>query len=130
MALNAAAQTAAGNGLSAVITHLAIHTAAPDAAGSNQSTAACVAVTWTNTAGDLTSGSKNFTGGAASGPATHVGLWGALTGGTFYGLNNALKPQIVAMLQKLRGAAVMLDELNAMRDRHNAALAWIGHTIT
>lgn len=85
MALNAAAQTAAGNGLSAVITHLAIHTAAPDAAGSNQSTAARVAVTWTNTAGDLSSGSKNFTDGAASGPATHVGLWGALTGGTFYG---------------------------------------------
>ena len=63
MALNAAAQTAAGNGLSAVITHLAIHTATPDAAGSNPSTAARVAVTWTNTAGDLSSGSKNFTGG-------------------------------------------------------------------
>jgi len=45
-------------------------------------------------------------------------------------LNNALKPQLVAMLQKLRGAAVMLDELNAMRDRHNDALAWIGRTIT
>ena len=45
-------------------------------------------------------------------------------------LNNALKPQIVAMLRKLRGAAVMLDELNTMRDRHNDALAWIGRTIT
>lgn len=45
-------------------------------------------------------------------------------------LNSALKPQIVAMLQKLRGAAVMLDELNAMRDRHNDALSWIGRTIT
>lgn len=45
-------------------------------------------------------------------------------------LNNALKPQLVAMLQKLRGAAVMLDELNTMRERHNDALAWIGRTIT
>lgn len=63
----------------------------------------------------------------------------SVTGYTFAGsnvtginasLNNALKPQLVAMLQKLRGAAVMLDELNAMRDRHNDALAWIGRTIT
>lgn len=85
MALNAAAQTAAGNGLAGVITHLALHTAQPDAAGSNQAASARVAVTWTNTNGDLTSGSKAFTGGTASGPATHVGYWGALTGGTFYG---------------------------------------------
>ena len=55
------------------------------AEGGQGTSAARVAVTWTNTAGDLSSGSKNFTGGAASGPATHVGLWGALTGGTFYG---------------------------------------------
>ena len=63
----------------------------------------------------------------------------SVTGYTFAGsnvaginasLNNALKPQIVAMLRKLRGAAVMLDELNTMRDRHNDALAWIGRTIT
>ena len=52
------------------------------------------------------------------------------TSGINASLNNALKPQIVAMLRKLRGAAVMLDELNAMRDRHNDALAWIGRTIT
>ena len=85
MALNNAALTAAGNGLAAAITHLSIHTAQPDATGSNQSAAARQAVTWTNTNGDLTSGSKAFTGGAASGPATHVGYWSAATGGTFYG---------------------------------------------
>lgn len=85
MALNDAAMTAAGSGLAGVITHLAIHTAQPDAAGSSASAAARQAVTWTNTTGTLTSGSKSFTGGAASGAATHVGYWGALTGGVFYG---------------------------------------------
>lgn len=85
--LNAAAMTAAGAGLAAAITHVAIHTAQPDASGSNLSTAAKVAVTWTNTNGDLTSGSKAFTGGAASGPATHVGFWGGAGQNTFYGDN-------------------------------------------
>lgn len=77
--------TAAGAGLASAITHLAIHTAIPDAMGSNQSAAARQPVTWTNTGGDLTTGSKSFTGGAANGPATYVGFWSALTGGTFYG---------------------------------------------
>ena len=57
---------AAGAGLASAITHLAIHTAIPDATGSNQSAAARQPVTWTNTGGDLTTGSKSFTGGAAS----------------------------------------------------------------
>lgn len=85
MALNDAAMTAAGAGLAGAITHLAIHTAAPDATGSNLSTAAKVPVTWTNTTGTLTSGSKAFTGGAASGPATHIGYWGGAGQATFYG---------------------------------------------
>ena len=85
MALNNAALQAAGAGLASAITHLAIHTAQPDAAGSNQSSAARQPVTWTNNNGTLTSTSESFTGGAASGPATHVGYWSEPTGGTFYG---------------------------------------------
>lgn len=86
MALNTAAMTIAGGALATAITHLAIHTAAPDpTTGTNQSSAARVAVTWTNTGGDLTATNKAFTGGAASGPATYVGFWSASTAGTFYG---------------------------------------------
>ena len=68
-------------------THAAIHTAEPDAAGSDESAAARQAITWETPAGgdmvivdDLV-----FTGGAASGAATHIGFWSASTGGTFYG---------------------------------------------
>jgi hypothetical protein len=74
--------TAMGN----AATHLAIHTADPGATGLNPSSAARVAATWpAPSGGDLVISNKNFTGGAPSGPATHVGLWSAITGGTFYG---------------------------------------------
>mgnify|MGYP001007898690 CR=1 FL=1 len=85
MALNTAALTAAGGGLADVITHIALHTAQPDGTGSNPAASARQPVSWTNTDGVLTSGTLNFTGVAASGAVTHIGYWGALTGGTFYG---------------------------------------------
>lgn len=76
---NAAMQTAAA--------YAAIHTAQPDAAGSNQSTAGRQAITWVTAAnGDMVATvDLSFTGGASGGPATHVGFWSASTGGTFYG---------------------------------------------
>lgn len=76
---NAAKQTA--------ITHAAIHTAQPDAAGSNQSSAGRQAITWVTAAnGDMVATADlAFTGGAANGAATHVGFWSASTSGTFYG---------------------------------------------
>jgi len=77
---NAAAQAA--------MVAMAIHTAQPDAAGSNQSTAARQTITWVTAAnGDIIATvDLNFTGGAASGPATHVGFWSqTAAGGTFYG---------------------------------------------
>lgn len=69
------------------ISHLSIHTALPNASGSNESTAARVAAGWGAAAnGDFaTLTNKAFTGGAASGPATYVGFWSAASGGTFYG---------------------------------------------
>ena len=85
MALNSAALTAAGGGLATAITHIALHTAQPDASGSNQATSARQPVTWGNSGGVLTSGALNFTGVTPSGPVTHVGYWSALTAGTFYG---------------------------------------------
>lgn len=76
---NAAAQTA--------MTHMAIHTAQPNASGSNESAAARQAITWVTAAnGDLViTQDLNFTGGAASGAATHIGFWSASSAGTFYG---------------------------------------------
>ena len=76
---NAAMQTA--------MTHAAIHTAEPNASGSNQSAAGRQAITWVTAAnGDLViTQDLVFTGGAASGAATHIGFWSASTSGTFYG---------------------------------------------
>ena len=76
---NAAMQTAA--------THAAIHTAQPNASGSNESTASRQAITWVTAAnGDLVATvDLAFTGGASSGAATHIGFWSASTVGTFYG---------------------------------------------
>ena len=73
--------------MQAAATHMAIHTAQPDAAGSNQSAAGRQAITWVTAAnGDLIATvDLAFTGGAASGAATHVGFWSASTSGTFYG---------------------------------------------
>lgn len=77
---NAAAQAA--------MTHARIHTAQPNASGSNESAAARLPITWVTAAnGDLVmTADLAFTGGAASGAATHIGFWSQLgAGGTFYG---------------------------------------------
>jgi hypothetical protein len=76
---NAASQTA--------MTHMQIHTAEPDGAGSNEATSTRLAITWETAAnGDLiVTADLDFTGGASSGPATHIGFWSASTAGTFYG---------------------------------------------
>lgn len=69
------------------MSHLQIHTAEPNASGSNEATSARQVITWVTAAnGDMIATvDLAFTGGAASGPATHVGFWSALTVGTFYG---------------------------------------------
>lgn len=77
---NAAMQTAA--------THAGLFTAAPNSTGTtNVAASARQAITWVTAAnGDLVfTVDLAFTGGAASGACTHVGLWSASTSGTFYG---------------------------------------------
>lgn len=71
----------------ASMTHAQIHTAQPSVAGSNEAASARLPITWVTAAnGDLiVTADLLFTGGAASGPATHIGFWSALTAGTFYG---------------------------------------------
>jgi hypothetical protein len=70
------------------MTHMALHTAQPDASGSNQSAAARKAITWVAAAnGDIVmTADLAFTGGASNGACTHIGFWSQLAaGGTFYG---------------------------------------------
>lgn len=69
------------------VTHLSLHTAEPDGSGSNESSAGRQAASWDAASGGdmLLTADEQFTGGASSGPCTHVGLWSAVTAGTFYG---------------------------------------------
>src|SRR4051794_20693424 len=86
MPLNDALLTIGAQAMEDAVDLLSIHTAQPDATGSNESSAAKVAAVWDTAAnGDmLLNADVAFTGGAASGSATHVGLWDA-AGTTFYG---------------------------------------------
>lgn len=88
MGLNNAAKSLAGAAVAGAINHISLHTAAPDATGSNQSAAGRVAITLANDGnGNLSASNMAFAGGAASGPVTHVGFWAGAgpSGGTYYG---------------------------------------------
>lgn len=86
MPLNDAALNVGATAIKGAITHLSLHTATPNASGSNESTAARKAAGWGTVAtGDFSTTNIAFTGGAANGPVTHVGYWSAITAGTFYG---------------------------------------------
>ncbi len=64
---------------------LSLHTADPGATGANESSAARQPAGWAAAVnGDITASDVAFTGGAASGPCTHVGVWDA-DGTTFRG---------------------------------------------
>lgn len=73
--------------MQAAALYIQIHTALPNATGSNEATSARVACSWPAASnGDFgTLSNKAFTGGAASGPAQYLGFWSASTAGTFYG---------------------------------------------
>lgn len=87
MALNDTILNIGVAAMQAAATHAQIHTAQPSAGGSNEATSARQVITWVTAAnGDMVATvDLAFTGGAASGPATHIGFWSALTVGTFYG---------------------------------------------
>lgn len=69
------------------VTEMSLHTADPGTTGTNESSAGrqVPAFSAATGSGDLSvSGAENFTGGAASGPCTHVGFWrGATWAGGF-----------------------------------------------
>lgn len=76
MALNTSGVQVGAAAIAADINKISLHSGDPGAAGtSNKTTAADKTVTCTATNGVVTVPSTSFTGGAASGPATFVGLW-------------------------------------------------------
>lgn len=91
--LNDNALNAMANALASLATHLGLHTADPGTTGTNPADSARQPISWdAASGGDISmTGAEDFTGGTASGPCTHVGLWGSAgsgtppTGGTFYG---------------------------------------------
>lgn len=87
MPLNNTALNIEANALAGAALYLSLHSADPGSTGINETSAARVAAGWpaASGSGDLTVSNKNFTGGAANGACTYVGLWSAATGGTFYG---------------------------------------------
>lgn len=85
MAVNAAFLQAGAAAQATAFPFIQIHTAQPNTSGSNEATSARVNAGWTTSNGVLTATNKSFTGGAASGPATYVGLWSSSTEGTFGG---------------------------------------------
>ena len=87
MPLNDTALNLMGDALAAAATHVSLHSADPGATGTNETSAGRQVASWSaSAAGDLSlSAAENFTGGAASGACTYVGLWSASTAGTFYG---------------------------------------------
>ncbi len=91
MGLSNAALNIAAGALTAAIDNVRLHTGDPGAAGtSNVATSAVRPVTWGAASGSgdaANSADINFTGGTASGPATHVSLWDGTpgSGGVFMG---------------------------------------------
>lgn len=87
MALNDTILNIGAAAMQTAMTHLQIHTAQPNASGSNEATSARQSITWVIAAnGDMVATvDLAFTGIAASGPTTHAGFWSASVAGTFYG---------------------------------------------
>lgn len=86
MPLNTAALNVQANALAGAATYLSLHSTDPGSTGTSETAAARVSAGWGAASnGAISVSNKNFTGGAASGACTYVGLWSASTGGTFYG---------------------------------------------
>lgn len=90
MGLNANGRNAClSGGLGNAVTHISAHSAIPDSAGSSELTGgsyARVAVTWAAAASGERANGASLTHAIPTGSTVAAyGLWGALSGGTFYG---------------------------------------------
>lgn len=87
MPFQSAALNAATNAIIAAYPYIALHSADPGSTGANETTAARKNPGWPSASagGNSTVTAQVFTGGAANGACTFIGLWSAATGGTFGG---------------------------------------------
>ena len=89
MALNNNGLNAQVGGLTAVVTHVSLHTAEPDASGSNEVTGGTYsreAITWGSASGGTATSSAEVVFDVPTGVTiTHLGYWSASSAGTFYG---------------------------------------------
>lgn len=86
--INDALLNVGANAMASAAAYMSLHTATPNAAGSNESVAPRIAASWGAAAtGDITASNRAFTGGAANGAVVAVGFWSAQASGTgtFYG---------------------------------------------
>lgn len=89
MALNNGALDAMLDHLDTLVTHVSAHTALPNAAGDSEVTGGSYArqsITFAaSSAGNLDSSNTPVIPIPAGTTITHLGIWSALSGGTFYG---------------------------------------------
>lgn len=90
MPLNDAGRNATVDGLAAVATFASLHTGDPSTTGANESTGgspayARKAITYAAAATGTKANSAAITFDVPASTITHVGLWSAVTAGTFYG---------------------------------------------
>lgn|SRR5690606_37618968 len=85
MALGSAALGVAAGALESALAYASLHSATPNSSGSNETTAARVAVSWDVAGGVLSASGLEFEGVASNGDVVAVGFWSAAEGGTFYG---------------------------------------------
>lgn len=114
MALNAAGLNAQISGLTAVVSHVSLHTAEPNASGSSEVTGGTYsreAISWTTaTLGSVESSAQIVFDVPASTTITHLGYWSAATGGTFYGSRALNAAQTYATNGTYTIAAGNIDE--------------------
>lgn len=90
MPLVAAALNLAIDGIATSATFASLHTGDPSTTGANEATGGSPAyarkgITWAASSGGTKSNSASITFDVAAGTYYHVGLWSAVTAGTFYG---------------------------------------------
>lgn len=86
MAFNDAALTVGATAIAAAYPYLSLHSSGAVTSSANETSAGRVAASWSvDGDGDITTTSKAFTGGAASGAVVRVGYWSASSGGTYGG---------------------------------------------
>ena len=112
-----AAKNAMLTSLGALVTHVSLHTADPGTTGANPVTGgtyARIPVTWITPVGGVTSNVAAIVFNVPAGTTVSwVGMWGALTAGTFYGAGDVVDEVYAGAGTYTIAIAAMALDLNA-----------------